>query len=142
MYGGSPTTRSIQIIVGVVLGFLTALCLFVGLLGIYAIIFQHDNTNITFIISLIFTPIGIIGLIISKRLITARGTSKGAGLLSPNEYRFVGYFFIAISIFMVIYGISHSTMKHILLFTGAFNINLFLFYSSYTIFARGNEKYP
>ncbi len=115
MYEGSGTTRGWQIFAGILLGLLTGLCLLLGLLALYVILFRNNIEYITFVICLIFTPIGVVGLLISIRLITARGAKKGAGLLAPNEYRFVGYFFVAISIFLLIYGISHSKIRQILL---------------------------
>ena len=127
MFEGNATARTSQIIVGIGLGILTGMSFLVGLVGFYAILLQHNLDSTTFIITIIFLPIGVVGLFISFRLIKAKGSKKGGGLLSPAEYKYLGVFFVSLSVFVFIYGVLNSSLKHMLLSPSPLTLTSFCF---------------
>lgn len=120
MYEGSRISRVMQIISGIGIGFLTLLMIIASLILFSGLIlsptpFNFDKHFNPLICAIIFLPLGIVGQVISYRLITARGTIKGAGLLSAKEYILLGLVFVALSILCLIAKISELSLKHILI---------------------------
>ncbi len=107
MFEGSATSRRAQVISGIVIGILGLPFLIFGALLVWKGILE-GFPKIAFIILSAFSFIlGILSVILSYRLITARGVKRGGGLLAPITYKVLGYSFSGLSFLFLLFTI-HS----------------------------------
>ena len=98
MFEGSPTTRFQQVVAGIALGICSLSAFVIGGFGGWRT-YERGMWNATAIILIgAFFIVGVGGMFVAYRLITARGSRQGGGLLSPNSYVVLGWAFVALSI--------------------------------------------
>ena len=94
-----PAPRAMEFIVGLVVGLIGLGLLYIVTLLSYASIQQQKAPETTFwIITAIFTVVGVFCTLLAYRLILNRGARAGGGLLSPTGWRTLGNFFILLAV--------------------------------------------